>query len=152
MTLCGGSSPCVNFQSNQEHQWRLKPVVLWGNFSYPTSTIGKKFYPDFTHHAVPSHWKPSTFHTALTTRLLNFFYTPFTLWSVETYPDIWINGINLVSKSSQLYKIRELPAKIKLLIIWVEIVFCQQQKKTTPNNWLWPDFLFKLFIVQSYSR
>ena len=21
-------------------------------------------------------------------------------------------------------------------------------KKTTPNNWLWPDFLYKLFIVQ----
>ena len=52
---------------------------------------------------------------------------------METYPYFWTTGINLVKQGSQLYKIRELPAKIKLLIIWVEIVFCQQQKKTTPN-------------------
>ena len=100
-------------------------MVLWGNFSYPT---------------------------ALTTRWLNLFYTLFTLRSMKNYPYFWTSGINLVSQSSQLYKIRVLPAKIKLLIIWVEIIFCQQQKKTTPNNLILPDFLFKLFIVQSYSR
>ena len=38
-------------------------------------------------------------------------------------------GINLVPLSYQLYKIRVLPAKIKLSAIWVEIIFCQQQKK-----------------------
>ena len=48
-------------------------------------------------------------------------------------------------RSSQLYKNRKLLAIITLSIIWVEIVFCQQQKKTAPSVWLWPDFLYELF-------
>ena len=87
-------------------QYMLYAVVLWGNFSYPNSSNKRniQFYP---------------FH---------FFDHVSTEW-----PYFWTTGINLVPQSSQLYKIRELPAKIKISIIWVEIVFCQQQKKTTPN-------------------
>lgn len=116
-----------------------------------TGTYNKSSITPRVPRKVPTMLVPATDNlppsTALTTRWLNFFYTHFTLRSVETYPYFWTSGINLVSQSSQLYKIRELPAKIKLLIIWVEIVFCQQQKKTTLYNWLWPDFVFKLFIV-----
>ena len=86
----------------------LTAVMLWGNFSYPNSNNWKKNLPPFP---------------ALTTCWLIFFYTPFTLWSVETYIYIWTSGIYFVSQSSQLYKIRELPSKIKLSILWVEIVF-----------------------------
>ena len=68
----------------------LCSVVLWRNFSYPNSSNWKKNLP------------PST---ALTTCWLNFFYTHFTLRSVEKYPYFWTSGINLVSQSSQLYKI-----------------------------------------------
>ena len=115
----------------------LTAVMLWGNLSYPNSNNWKKnskLFPCFDH------------------MLTYFSYTPFILWSVETYIYIWTSGIYFVSQSSQLYKIRELPSKIKLSILWVEIFFYQQQKKRTPNICPWPDFPFKLFIVQSYSR
>ena len=120
-----------------KQEFLLSSVVLWENFSYPNSNNWKKKLPT---------------STALTTRWLKFFYTYFTLRSVKNYPFFWTSGINLVSQSSQLFKIRVLPAKIKLLIIWVGIIFCQQQNITTPNNLILSDFLYKLFIVQSYSR
>ena len=80
-------------------------------------------------------------------RHVDFFYTHFTLRYVETYPYFWTSDINLVSQSSLLYKIRVLAAKMKLLIIREEIVFCQQQKKTYPNNWIWPDFKLIIYLV-----
>ena len=120
--------------------WGVGTVVLWRNFSIPQLLQLEKNLP---------------LSTALTTRWLNFSYTHFTLRSVETYPYFWTSGINLdfaVPKFPAPQNQGTLPAKIKLLIIWVEIIFCQQQKKTTPNKCIRPDFQFKLFIVQSYSR
>ena len=107
--------PLTRFRKDRNQLWFLKreksEATNFGN----ASGVVRKFF-------IPQLWQleqkilpPST---ALTTRWLEFFYTHFTLRSVETYPYFWISGINLVSQSSQLYKIRVLPAKIKLLIIW----------------------------------
>ena len=60
-----------------------------------------------------NNWKKKSTHFPCFDHILTyFFYTPFTLWSVETYPYIWTSGIYFVPQSSQLYKIRELPSQL----------------------------------------
>ena len=113
-------------------------MVLWGNFSYPNSNNWKKI-------------QPLGLSTPLTTRWLNF-PIPISFWGLWKHTpiygpvaSIWYPKVPNSSKSGY-----SLPKQDYWSSEW-KLSSVSNKRKQLPTI-DWPDFLFRLFIAQSYSR